>query len=574
MKKTTFIILIFLLPTLVFAQWVKGFGGTSDDAGSSIAVDGSGNTYITGHFESTVDFDSGDDVFNLTSFGSFDIFLVKYDSDGSFVWAKNIGGSYDDAGSSITVDEIGNIYVTGGFEGTVDFDPGGSTFKLKSFGGADIFMAKYASDGSFIWAKSIGSSSYDAGSSIHVDGSGNIYITGYFEDTADFDPGSETVTLTSRGSVDIFIAKYTSDGSFVWAKSVGSTSDDAGTNISVDDYGNIYVFGFFEGTADFDPGVGTFNLINAGFFDIFISKYAPNGSFIWAKSVGGTYYDIGRGYADGSGNIYMTGAYAGTVDFDPGSDVFNLTSAGKADVFIAKYSTDGNFVWAKNLAGSANGEGTSISFDANEDIYITGAYEETVDFDPGNGVFNLTSAGQADVFIAKYSSDGNFIWAKSLGGAGDDVGYSIVLDGIGNSYATGNFQGNANFDLGTGISNITSAGDYDIFVVKYLSDETVSVENDLELQNEFALFQNYPNPFNPTTTISFSIPDVGTSHDLSVRINVFNVLGEEVTELVNNNLQAGYHSVEFNANNLNSGVYFYKIEAGNFVQIRKMMLLK
>ncbi len=337
MKKAIYIILIFLLPTLLFAQWAVGVGGNFDDTGTSIGVDGIGNTYIIGHFEDTADFDPGSGTFNLTSNGSYDIFIAKYATDGSFVWAKNLGGADDDAGTSIFVESNGNVYVTGGFEGTVDFNPGGSTFNLVSSGGADIFIAKYESDGSFVLAKNVGGTSFDAGSSISVDGNGKIYVTGFFEGKADFDPGESIFNLTSVGSVDIFIAKYSSDGSFVWANSAGSSSDDAGNSISVDGNGNVYVTGGFEGTADFDPGGGTFNLTSAGLFDIFIAKYSSDGSFVWANSVGGLSYDLGGGWVDSSGSIYILGAFEGTVDFNPGVEIFNLTSAGQSDVFIAKY---------------------------------------------------------------------------------------------------------------------------------------------------------------------------------------------------------------------------------------------
>ncbi len=170
---------------------------------------------------------------------------------------------------------------------------------------------------------------------------------------------------------------------------------------------------------------------------------------------------------------------------------------------LPNINSNGNFVWAKNIEGSGGGEGVGISVDGSGNIYVIGAFEGTADFNPGTGIFNLTSAGQIDVFIAKYTSEGNFIWAKNLGGAADDVGYSIVVDVSGNSYATGSFQSTADFDPEMGILNLTSNGDNDIFIIKYLKDGISSVELDLELPSELQLSQNYPNPFNPTTTISF-----------------------------------------------------------------------
>jgi hypothetical protein len=474
-KKTVsaFLSFIFLLLTnlSINAQanfdWAKKVGGISSDYGSSVAVDASGNVYTTGGFQGTVDFDPGPGTFTLASAGGFDIFISKLDATGNFVWAKSIGGNLSDFGSSITVDASGNIYTTGYFQGTVDFDPSLSTFTLVSAGSNDIFISKLDASGNFVWAKRIGDTSSDIGNSITVDASGNVYTTGGFQGTVDFDPGPGTFTLVSAGSSDIFISKLDATGNFVWAKKMGGTSSETGSSIAVDASGNVYTTGIFQGTVDFDSGAGTFALVSAGADDIFISKLDINGDFVWAKKVGGTSLDIVSSIAiDVSGNVYTTGYFQGTVDFDPGVGTFTLASAGAEDNFISKLDINGNFVWAKKVGGTSYDNGGSIAIDGLGNVYTTGAFNGTVDFDPSLGTYTLASVGSNDIFISKLDGAGNFIWAKTMGGSGGDEAYSITIDASYNIYTTGTFQTTVDFDPGAGNFSLSSAGSVDVFIHK------------------------------------------------------------------------------------------------------------
>ena len=205
---------------------------------------------------------------------------------------------------------------------------------------------------------------------------------------------------------------------FEWAKSMGATSWDYSYGITTDASGNVYVTGFFYDTVDFDPGVGIFNLIaNGSTDDAFIQKLDTGGNFIWAISIGGTFSDNGQSITtDTLGNLYITGHYGSTVDFDPGVGIFNLTSNGSSDVFILKLDASGNFIWAKSMGGTSTDEGRSITIDVSSNVYITGYFQDTADFDPSGAIFNLTSNGNRDIFIQKLDTSGNFIWAKSMGG--------------------------------------------------------------------------------------------------------------------------------------------------------------
>ncbi|NBG65711.1 T9SS type A sorting domain-containing protein [Acidiluteibacter ferrifornacis] len=471
MKKTLIIFLFYItslqaqVPTF---EWAASMGGLSSaDRGSSIAVDASGNVYTTGIFEGTVDFDPGTGVFNLTSAGNYDIFIQKLDASGNFIWAKRIGGSGYDNGLEIVVGSSGNIFCVGEFQGTVDFNPGTGTYNLTAQGGYNIFILKLTSFGDFVWAKSM--KGYGHPGSVIVDASDNIYTTGSFQDTVDFNPGTGVYNLTSNGSSDIFISKLNSSGNFIWAKSMGGNGIDGSQSITLDGMGNVYISGLYEGVVDFDPGINTYNLTSNGYSDVFICKLDVNGNFLWAKSVGSSvYYDESRSLvSDVQGNLYIGGTFYGTVDFDPGVSIYNLTSNAFDDIFILKLNSSGDFVWVKSIGGGSSEHINSMALDTSGNVYATGEYSLTVDFNPNAGTYNLTSNGGYDIFILKLNSSGGFVWAKSIGGTGFDNGFSLTTDIHGNLYTTGVFSETVDFDPGIGTYGLTSNGGGDIFVSKF-----------------------------------------------------------------------------------------------------------
>jgi len=386
----------------------------------------------------------------------------------SFQWVKGAGSTGYDKGVSITTDDVGNIYSTGSFQNTVDFNPGSGVTNLTAEGDRDIYIQKLDGNGGFVWAKSIGGTSIDEGVFVTTDNAGNVYTTGYFGGTVDFDPGPGITNLTSAGIYDVFIQKLDANGDFVWAKRMGGADNDQGQSITTDALGNVYTIGIFRGnTVDFDPGPGLFNLTSAGDYDIFIQKLDANGDFVWAKSMGGTSIEKGISIAtDNMGNVYSTGRFnSNTADFNPGSGVSNLTSAGNFDIFIQKLNPNGGFVWVRRAGGTADDSGISITIDGSNNVYTTGFFGDTVDFDPGVGVTDLAGIGVFDIYIQKLDANGNFVWAKSMGGTNIDEGYSITTDDQGNVYSTGIFRGTVDFDPGSGVTNLT-AGFYDAYIQK------------------------------------------------------------------------------------------------------------
>jgi hypothetical protein len=448
-------------------EWANKLGTSTAERVYSVTTDNAGNVYTTGYFQNTVDFDPGTGVFNLTSNGGYDIFVTKLNAAGNLVWAKNMGGSANDVGESVTIDYLGNIFITGYFQSTADMDPGSGTTNLISSGSYDIFITKLDASGNFDWAKRMGGSGVDIGYSVVVDTVGNIYSTGYFRSTADFDPGSGIYNLTAEGIRDIFISKLDSAGDFVWTKKIGRSGYNAGRTIHLDNFGDIYVSGDFQDSADFDSGVDSLYLWSEGLFDVFVCKLDTAGNLKWAKGWGSTDTDFSSSLTtDSVGNVYTTGYFKGTVDFDPNIGVFNLASAGSRDVFVSKLDSSGAFSWAKQIGGIGDDRGFSIAKDAQGNLYTTGMFENTADFNPGTGIFNLTSNGDLDCFVSKLDATGNFVWAIQTGGVDDDAGYSIAVDPSSNVYTAGNFESTVDFDPSSTSYNLTSAGSYDVFIQK------------------------------------------------------------------------------------------------------------
>jgi hypothetical protein len=529
-------------------EWVKQMGSVNMEYPYSMTLDGSGNVYTTGRFQGTVDFDPGVGVVNLTATGNYDIFISKLDSSGNYIWAKQVGGIDEDCGRSIVTDVFGNVYITGYFKGTVDFDPGSGVFNLTSSGYHDIFISKLDAFGNFVWAKQMGGAGPDYSYSIDLDVYGNIYTTGTFQGTADFDPGVGANNFTSLGGEDIFISKLDVFGNYVWAKQMGGISQDFGVFTSLDAFGNVYITGSFKATADFDPGAGITNFTSAGSEDAYITKLDTSGNFVWAKQLGGTGWDRGNFLVfDALGNIYITGTFQDTVDFDPGVNVFNLTSAGNEDAYITKLDASGNFVWAKQLGGTGSDYGFSIAIDDSGNLYTAGYFQGVADFDPGSNIFNLTSMGSYDVFISKLDASGNFIWAKQLGGTGSDGAQSIAVDAAGYVYTTGGFEGIADFDPETTTFNLTSAGFTDIFIHKM--GQTISSISENSLTRGLIVF---PNP----SSGHFSIEFDDEFDDIS--IIVYDLIGKEVFR----KKSSLRNIIEFSIDG-HSGIYFIKLEADN-----------
>lgn len=440
------------------------------------------------------------------------------------IGGTNTGYEYSNA---VAHDNAGNTIAGGNFQYTCDFDPGPGTTALTEAGNSDAFIASYSSTGSLNWAIQLGGTNSEFVEDIDTDASGNIYATGYFRGTVDFDPGSGTTSLTSNGAgYDWFVLKLNSSGAFQWATSYGYNANNefpkalkvSGTNVyvvgydmpltakrpvfclfsaangsslmsgicsgfegemqdvGVDASGNIYVTGSFSGTMDFDFGPAVSNLTSTGQYDVFVARYspAPNVNLTWVKKIGGTYYEYGYGLDVNGNNLVISGTYYASFDADPDAGVVTLPGGGVYSGFTSLFDANGNFVWAKALSAANTADycqPNSVKMDPLASvIYVGGAFSGTVDFDPGSGTQNQASAGtNPDGFLVKLDMTGNWTETHTVSGSNTDQRLNdIAVVSASELYAVGEFAGNfCNFDPGNSNFMLNSSGGYDVFVISY-----------------------------------------------------------------------------------------------------------
>ncbi len=447
-------------------NWMKHIGASGEGfVGAAMVIDSNKAVIVAGNFRGTADFDDGPGVFNMSATGDQDIFITEYDSAGNFHWAKHIGGLLGDEVKELKLDQKGNILILGMFQGTVDMDPGLGTVNVTAQG-SDAFVTKLDNNGNFIWSKqwqvySIntmetdvnnnillggdfgGPADFDPGTGIYTmtggnlytdlfickidengnfkwakqmpnqstgssqeltmesDSKGNVFMGGNFTQSLDFDPASGTAILTSNGDNDGFVVKLDSNGIFSWVKQFGGATTDKVWSVELDHNDQLVLTGQYNGTVDFDPGTGVFNLSNATNRGCFIVKLDNAGNLIFAKTFTGEAFGECVTF-DAANNIYISGGFYNTVDFDPGAATHSLT---EGNIFITKLNSSGDYVWAVQFLNAIVGGYESIyckiKVDALKNIYYTGLFPFAVDFDPGTSTYIVMPYGSTDVPIVK-----------------------------------------------------------------------------------------------------------------------------------------------------------------------------
>jgi hypothetical protein len=519
MKNSIFSIVLFLFSVTSYSQvseqWVRTYSGPRIDAALGIAVDYSGNIYVTGV------------SMHSMQWGSEDYVTVKYNPSGDSIWVRRYSGLLDggSGATSITVDVSGNCYVTGSSSG--------------SGTGYDIATIKYDSAGVQQWVQRYNGAANlnDQGNSITVDIYGNVYVTGY-----------STISSSSSNVVTI---KYNSSGNMQWVQLYTDNTNCAGYSVAVDGSGNIYVTGdrptwngshcltikynqagiqqwvnWYTGGVTAAKSIALDNNSNIyiSAYDALI-KYNSAGVQQWLSDTGGISVKV-----DNSGNVYTTG------------DAYIYPN----HIYMtAKYGSSGQLMWRTLYTGQGIGDGEpyALTLDNSGNAYVTG--------------WSSNSNGLWDYATVKYNSFGVQAWAERHSG-NDSRAFAIAVDVSGNVYVTGQSTGSyvtIKYSQLLGINPISS-----------------------EIPKQFNLYQNYPNPFNPTTKIKFDLPKsnltLSEAKGLSVKLTVYDILGREAATLVNEQLKPGSYEVEWNASNDPSGVYFYKLISGSFSQTKKLVLIK
>ncbi|HKR04734.1 MAG TPA: T9SS type A sorting domain-containing protein [Bacteroidia bacterium] len=533
-------------------MWAKSAGGTAIDGGKNVATDAAGNIIAIGFFEnSSITFGA----ITLTSGGSYDIFVVKYDPSGNVLWAKGAGGNEDDFGEGITTDLDGNIIATGAFRSSaITF--GTTTLINANPGYTDIFIVKFDSSGNVIWANSSGGTDEDGAISVATDLSGNIITMNTFLSPLISVGGT---TLINSGIVDLFVAKYDSAGNNVWVKSAGGADSDQGCSVSVGVTGNIMATGYFRSSS---ITFGTTTITNSGSpdGDIFVVKYDSSGNVLWARSAEGLNEE--RAYSisiDKYDNSILTGYFASTVlTFN----TITLANNGSNDIFVAKYDSSGNVMWANSAGGTNSEVGYSIASVTGGNIIVTGTFSSSlISF----GTSTLTNTGYGDLFVTKYDASGNSIWAISTTGSGSEIGYGTISDSDGNVIATGTFNNGPVTFGAISLMHTGTPGYSDFFIAKLDPDSITSVPN---LQSSPFNLQLFPNPTTGTTQLTLN-----TKHNAPLECEIINMMGERVFTSPLTPLQRrGETAAQLDVSFLAKGIYLVRVGEGEWFENKKLVI--
>ena len=382
-----------------------GSPSTATEWGRGIAVAADGSVYITGAFNGLCDFDPGPGVVEVGGGSGGTGFLVKLNADGSLAWVKRLGVGDVCRGHWVDVDDEGNVYCTGFANDEADFYFGTDVVTLEGNGNW-AYVYKLDPTGTTGWVRKIGG---DSGLGLEVDPTGNVNIIGFLDGTSDADPGPDVLNLTSNGDQDVIITKLTNTGDLIWARSFGGPGEEWGLGINADAEGNVFATGHYSDTVDFDPGPGVHELTATTVVDMFVMKLNSDGSFAWAHGYGvpttspGASYDNGYDVAcDAAGNVYACGTFTGTIDFDPGPGVQELSAFHQGDIYLLKYAGSGELLSATSFGNTGYDAARSVHVNAAGDvIHLTGAFSNAVDFDPGDGEHILTATTSGDAFVLK-----------------------------------------------------------------------------------------------------------------------------------------------------------------------------
>jgi uncharacterized delta-60 repeat protein len=466
--------------------WAKRAGGKNLEYSNAITSLSNDSVVLTGKFEGTATFGHGAHQATLISQDSYDIFIARYNMYGDLEWAKSAGGEDDQEGCGITALSDDSVIVTGYFKDITTFGKGEAneiTLTSTYFLGytEDIFIARYNPDGSLAWVRAACGVRQNRGTGVTTLSDDSVVVTGYFRSYITFNKGEvDETALTSLKDKynqvytdDIFIARYKPDGSIVWAKSAGGHNDDGGVGVVSLSDNSVVIVGYAS-LATF--GMGEANEIQLLEVGSFIARYNPDGSVIWAKYV--NRYGMGAyGIAITScpdNSIVVTRLFIGSDTFGKGeANETTLTAIGEYDIFVARYYSDGSLAWVKQAGGPGYNRGIAVTSLSDSSTVVTGTfgylYESCVTFGPGEAnETTLITAGNYDIFYARYYPDGSLAWARGAGGITADEGRAITTLSDNSTVVTGIFQDSATFGLDeTNETTLTSAGGYDIFIARF-----------------------------------------------------------------------------------------------------------
>lgn len=556
--KNTLGVLIFLFVLINHSQaqnfeWGYGTGSTEFDQNYDITVNELGEVIQIGYFSETVNFNPiGTDLIQ-TSNGASDFFIEKRAADGSLIWLKTIGGPGSDVAQSVETDSEGNIVVCGVFSSTTDFDPGEDVFNMSAGAGTSLFILKLTTDGEFIWANSIaGEITGYHGDIMAINAADEIIITGGFEGTVDFDPSPEDANQTvGEEYSEIFIAKYNTNGEYLWANVIEGEGFKWVNEISLDHEGKIFLAGSYTNNIDLDPSDGTdlyTNPSDGG--NGFLVKLSADGSYEWGKVLTSYVFSQYSALKFNDDYLVLSGTFSGTTDFDLGDETQNENSFGDVDAFIQKLDLNGELIWV-NTYNSTTWQ-TAISglvINSFNDIIVSGSFGEEMNFNH-EGDSEIRTTPDVDAFVFQVSESGEFERIHIISGNFWQETAGLAISNADEIYVQGVLY--EEVILADDEPTIPAVGWGDFFLMKL--GEYASID-----QSEIDVpFQMYPNPANQFITVEKSVNQTLEIIDLNGKAAI--------------HIPAGSENETVDIHSLSKGIYFVQVSDKNAVKTKKLIV--
>jgi hypothetical protein len=544
MNKIGLILLLSFIAAYLAAQtepewlWAQRAGDDGWELAQDIVCDAAGNVYVTGYYNGAVQFGS----FYTDSGTDDEIFVVKLDRDGNYLWAQHAGSEYNDSAEDIAIDAAGNVYITGWFQDVATF----GSLGVVTEGSGDIFIAKLDPDGNWLYVNGAGGLQGDHGYSITVGPEGHVFVAGSFYEEAFFGDYSIECDFLN----DIFIAEADENGNWLWVETAGGPNTETCWDLVADTAGNCYMAGYFSPETNF----GSIHLTTAGPYDSFVAKI-NDGAWQWAIQVGSNQMDEAKGIAlDNAGNLLVAGFMTGPATFGGTT----LTPFGDWDIYLGKLSPDGNWIWAVNAGGEDYDEAFDVAVDIAGNSFVTGSIEGTVTF--GSHVYP-TGWTTTNLFIAKADQDGNWLWAARAPGY-VVVGLSVAADATGRSYTCGYFSELAYF----GDITLENTGNVDLLIAG-LSPEGTALDDPQSSPVPTAL-HCYPQPGRISEPVLVSIPaPIPEGSELLL----CNIRGQVVFRQA---LTDDPSDLEIPTNGLTPGIYLLQLRGSSSKVAQKIVLTR
>lgn len=515
------------------SPWPKAFGGSGDEYSQGLKTDSSDNAYILGIFNETVDFDPGDGTDIIKASVPNQKFVTKFNADGSYAWTHTWESNADAIGNSrISVDLSGSIYIVGSFQQTTNFNPKGIPDTKTPSGGNDIYITKIKKDGTYLWTKTISGPGNEFIRSIHIGSDNSLYMSGVFYGTGnvDFDISQGEDLKPANGNSRGFITKINPGESYAWTKIIEAPSSVINYT-ATDKNGNIYYEGTYNSNdvyVDLDPDSGQ-DLkppSTTGGFDnykhnTFITKLNTDGSYAWSKVFPLHYLKylnqdnvmwVSNTFAlDSEGNSYITGAFTGTADLDPGDGTDLRTTSGVADQFVAKINNDGSYAWARTFTvpteDSQTALGTILLYNGKIILDRTIIMGST-DLDPGPGT-DIQSNLVCSITLTTEGVYSGF--KKPLASYSGQEWHYLAYNSSGKALIAGFFTGSLDFDPSTEADNRISNGGPDIYLMQI---DDPFADNSKTLSDKLSAFHYYDVYVDSTTIYALASQPIanGTIH--------------------------------------------------------------